>query len=234
MIACIESGIPGFEELTHTDSFMGGIPENSTTLVYGPPKTGKSIFSDQFCYNGLVNEEPCLYITTNKGLKMFTSEMNDYNLSVDEYLMNGSLHIIDTMSDILKKKIEPTDSVINSEINNPTDLMVNMGSKINIMRNQNPRFRSVLNSATTLLAYNESMLIVRVIKAYLMRVKEAGGTPLITYTEDSADKIIETMLKSMVDNIMRMDGNELQIEAMKGFGKIKANYTITENGIVLD
>jgi KaiC/GvpD/RAD55 family RecA-like ATPase len=138
------------------------------------------------------------------------------------------------MSDILKKKIEPTDSVINSEINNPTDLMVNMGSKINIMRNQNPRFRSVLNSATTLLAYNESMLIVRVIKAYLMRVKEAGGTPLITYTEDSADKIIETMLKSMVDNIMRMDGNELQIEAMKGFGKIKANYTITENGIVLD
>jgi KaiC/GvpD/RAD55 family RecA-like ATPase len=234
MIACIESGIPGFEELTHTDSFMGGIPENSTTLVYGPPKTGKSIFSDQFCYNGLVNEEPCLYITTNKGLKMFTSEMNDYTLSVDEYLMNGSLHIIDTMSDILEKKIEPTDSVINSEINNPTDLMVNMGSKINIMRNQNPRFRSVLNSATTLLAYNESMLIVRVIKAYLMRVKEAGGTPLITYTEDSADKIIETMLKSMVDNIMRMDGNELQIEAMKGFGKIKANYTITENGIVLD
>jgi KaiC/GvpD/RAD55 family RecA-like ATPase len=234
MIACIESGIPGFKELTHTDSFMGGIPENSTTLVYGPPKTGKSILSDQFCYNGLVNEEPCLYITTNKGLKMFTSEMNDYNLSVDEYLMNGSLHIIDTMSDILEKKIEPTDSVVNSEINNPTDLMVNMGSKINIIRNQNPRFRSVLNSATTLLAYNESMLIVRVIKAYLMRVKEAGGTPLITYTEDSADKIIETMLKSMVDNIIRMDGSELQIEAMKGFGKIKTNYTITENGIVID
>jgi len=41
MIACIESGIPGFDELTRTESFMGGIPENSTTLVYGPPKTGK-------------------------------------------------------------------------------------------------------------------------------------------------------------------------------------------------
>lgn len=234
MIVCIESGIPGFEEVTHTDSFMGGIPENSTTLVYGPPKTGKSIFSYQFCYNGLINEEPCLYITTNKGLKMFTAETNDYNLSVDEYLMNGSLHIIDTVSDILEKKVEPTDTVVNSEINNPTDLMVNIGSKINLLRNQNPRFRSVLNSATTLLAYNESMLIVRVIKAYLMRVKEAGGTPIITYTEDSADKIVETMLKSMVDNIIRMDGNELQIEAMKGFGKIKNTYIITENGIKLE
>lgn len=234
MIVCIESGIPGFEEMTHTDSFMGGIPENSTTLVYGPPKTGKSIFSYQFCYNGLINEEPCLYITTNKGLKMFTAEANDYNLSIDEYLMNGSLHIIDTVSDILEKKVEPTDTVVNSEINNPTDLMVNIGSKINLVRNQNPRFRSVLNSATTLLAYNESMLIVRVIKAYLMRVKEAGGTPIITYTEDSADKIVETMLKSMVDNIIRMDGNELQIEAMKGFGKSENTYIITENGIKLE
>jgi KaiC/GvpD/RAD55 family RecA-like ATPase len=234
MIACIESGIPGFDELTRTDSFMGGIPENSSTLVYGPPKTGKSIFSDQFCFNGLVNEEPCLYITTNKGLKMLKSDMNDYNLSVDEYMMNGSLHIIDTISDILEKKVEPTGTVVNSEINNPTDLMVNIGSKISVLRNQNSRFRSVLNSATTLLTYNESMLIVRVIKAYLMRIKEAGGTSLITYTEDSADNIIETMLKSMVDNIIRMDGNELQVEAMKGFGKIKTNYTITENGIMLE
>lgn len=234
MIACIESGIPGFDELTRTDSFMGGIPENSTTLVYGPPKTGKSIFSDQFCFNGLVNEEPCLYITTNKGLKMLKSDMNDYNLSVDEYMMNGSLHIIDTISDILEKKVEPTGTVVNSEINNPTDLMVNIGSKIKVVRNQNSRFRSVLNSTTTLLTYNESMLIVRVIKAYLMRIKEAGGTSLITYTEDSADNIIETMLKSMVDNIIRMDGNELQVEAMKGFGKIKTNYTITENGIMLE
>jgi KaiC/GvpD/RAD55 family RecA-like ATPase len=234
MIACIESGIPGFDELTHTDSFMGGIPENSTTLVYGPPKTGKSIFSDQFCYNGLVNEEPCLYITTNKGIKLLKSDMNDYNLPVEEYMMNGSLHIIDTISDILEKKVEPTGTVVNSEINNPTDLMVNIGSKINVVRNQNSRFRSVLNSTTTLLTYNESMLIVRVIKAYLMRIKEAGGTSLITYTEDSADNIIETMLKSMVDNIIRMDGNELQVEAMKGFGKIKTNYTITENGIMLD
>jgi KaiC/GvpD/RAD55 family RecA-like ATPase len=234
MIACIESGIPGFDELTHTDSFMGGIPENSTTLVYGPPKTGKSIFSDQFCYNGLVNEEPCLYITTNKGLKMLKSDMNDYHLPVDEYMMNGSLHIIDTISDILEKKVEPTGTVVNSEINNPTDLMVNIGSKINVVRNQNSRFRSVLNSTTTLLTYNESMLIVRVIKAYLLRIKEAGGTSLITYTEDSADNIIETMLKSMVDNIIRLDGNELQVEAMKGFGKIQTNYTITDNGIMLD
>jgi KaiC/GvpD/RAD55 family RecA-like ATPase len=234
MIACIESGIPGFDELTHTDSFMGGIPENTSTLVYVPPKTGKSVFSNQFCYNGLLNQEPCLYIAANQGLDALTLDMNDFKLPIQGYLMDNSLHVIDTMSEILEKKIEPSDTVVTSEINNPTDLMVKIGSKVNTIRNQSVRFRSVLNSATTLLAYNESMLIVRVIKAYLMRVNEAGGTTLITYTEDSADKIVETMLKSMVDNIIRLDGNELQIEAMKGLGKMKNPYSLTENGIILE
>ena len=77
------------------------------------------------------------------------------------------------------------------------------------------------------------MLIVRVLKAYLMRINEAGGTPIITYTEDSADLIVETMLKSMVDNIIRLDGDELTVEAMNGIGKRKALYQITENGIVI-
>ena len=41
------------------------------------------------------------------------------------------------------------------------------------------------------------------------------------------------MLKSMVDNIIRLDGDELTVEAMNGIGKRKALYQITENGIVI-
>jgi len=48
MIPRIESGIPGFDELTSSNDGTGGIPENTATLIYGPPKTGKSIFTNQF------------------------------------------------------------------------------------------------------------------------------------------------------------------------------------------
>jgi KaiC/GvpD/RAD55 family RecA-like ATPase len=233
MIACIESGIPGFDELTKTDSFSGGIPENSSTLVYGPPKTGKSIISNQFTYQGLINQEPCMYITTNQGIAQFKSDMQDFNFPIEGYLKDKTLYIIDTMSDILEDRPEPTDNVVSSEINNPTDLMVKVGSRVHKISQDNPRFRSVLNSATTLFAYNESMLIVRVVKAYLMRINEAGGTPLITYTENSADKIVETMLKAMVDNIIRVDGEILTVEAMKGIGKKSAPYKITDKGIAI-
>ncbi len=233
MIPCIESGIPGFDELTRANGRTGGIPENTGTLIYGPVKTGKSIFSNQFAYHGLLNSEPCLYITTDRGIKQLESMMFDFRSPIEKFIVDKTLYVIDTTSDISEGRPKQTENIIPSHINNPTDIMVKVGSGVHYVYKNNPRFRSVLDSATTLLAYNESMLIVRVLKAYLMRINEAGGSPIITYTEDSADLIVETMLKSMVDNIVRLDGEELTVEAMKGIGKRSSPYQITDEGIVI-
>jgi len=233
MIPCIESGISGFDKLTSSDDKMGGIPENTSTLIYGPSKTGKSIFSNQFTYHGLLNGEPCLYITTDEGLKQFEANMSYFEWPINKYLKDKSLYLIDTITDISDGKPHESENIVYSHINNPTDIMVKVGSGVHYVYKNNPRFRSVVDSATTLLAYNDNMLIVRVLKAYLMRIYEAGGTPIITYTEDSADRIVETMLKSMVDNIIRLDGENLTVEAMKGIGKRNSPYQITDKGIVL-
>ena len=104
MIVCIESGIPGFDELTRSNGGKGGIPENTATLVYGPAKTGKSIFANQFTYHGLLNGEPCLYITTDHGLKQFKTNMNEFQWPIEKYLEDKSLYIIDTISDVSKVK----------------------------------------------------------------------------------------------------------------------------------
>jgi KaiC/GvpD/RAD55 family RecA-like ATPase len=159
--------------------------------------------------------------------------MEEFNWPIEKYIDNNSLYLIDTISDISKGKPSQSESFIQSYINNPTDIMVKIGSGVHYIYKNNPRFRSVIDSATTLLAYNENMLIIRVLKAYLMRVNEAGGTPIIAYTQDTADSIIETMLKSMVDNIIRLDGEKLYIEAMKGIERRSSPYQITDNGIVI-
>jgi len=233
MIPCIESGIPGFDDLTKSESGMGGIPENSSTLVYGPPKTGKTIFSNQFAYQGLINDEPCLYIITDQGIKQLEAMMFDFHRPINKFIEDKTLYIIDTTSDISEGKPQQNGNIVYSYINNPTDIMVKVGSGVQCVYSNNPRFRSVLDSSTTLLAYNENMLILRVLKAYLMRISETGGSPIITYTEDSADKKVETMLKTMVDNIVRLDGKELTVEAMKGIGKRSSPYQITDEGLIL-
>jgi KaiC/GvpD/RAD55 family RecA-like ATPase len=233
MIPRIKSGISGFDELTTQKEGTGGIPENTSTLIYGPSKTGKSIFANQFTYQGLDNGEPCLYITNDKGYKQFKINMDDFNWPITKYLEDNSLYLIDTISNISEGKPSESKTFTQSYINNPTDIMIKVGSAVNSICKNNPRFRSVIDSATSLLVYNENMLIIRVLKSYLMRVNEAGGTPIIVYTQDSADSVIETMLKSMVDNIIRLDGEELYIEAMKGIGKRSSPYQITDKGIIL-
>lgn len=232
MILRIPSGITGFDALTAGDG-IGGIPENTVTLVYGPPKSGKSIFCYQFMYNGLLQGEPCLYITTDYGIKQFQQNTNDFGWELDNYFQDETLYLIDAISSVSGSKIMETDTYLSSSVHNPTDIMVKLGVGTRFISQKSPRFRSVLDSLTTLMAFNQELLIVRVLTAYIMRIKEAGGTAIVTYTEGSADSKVETMLKSIVDNIIKLDGNEITIEAMVGTGKKKTNYSITDQGIII-
>ncbi|MBI5681407.1 MAG: ATPase [Methanobacterium sp.] len=232
MIVRLESGIPGFDELTSDQKTgIGGLPENTTTLIYGPPKTGKSIFCYQFMYRGLQKDEPCLYLLTDYGLNQLDQNAKHFNFNLDEYIQNEMLYIIDTASGISETAISETETYKTSSVNNPTEIMIKLKTGTQFLFKKYSLFRSLLDSMTTLLAFNDDMLVIRVLKAYILRVKEAGGTLIITYTEGSADPQIETMLKALVDNIIRFDGENVSIEAMVGCGKRKAPYEITDEGI---
>ena len=63
----IQWGIPGFDQLTASENVEGGIPEKSTTLIYGPPKTGKSIFCN--LQRTFKSRTMPLYISTDIGVK---------------------------------------------------------------------------------------------------------------------------------------------------------------------
>ena len=144
MIPCLESGISGFDELTRSKNGRGGIPENSSTLIYGPVKTGKTIFSSQFAYQGLINSEPCLYITTDQGIQQFETMMFDFRLPIEKFIVDKSMYVIDTTLDI-SDKIKQTENIISSYINKPTDIMVKVCSGVHYVYKNNPRFRSVLD-----------------------------------------------------------------------------------------
>ncbi len=232
MILRIPSGIPGFDVLTSGDG-VGGIPENTVTLVYGPPKVGKSIFCYHFMYNGLLQGEPCLYITSDYGLKQFQQNTRDFGWELDNYFQDETLCLIDAISSVSGSKIVDTPTYLSSSVHNPTDIMVKLGVGTRFISQKSARFRSVLDSLTTLMAFNQEMLIVRVLTAYIMRIKEDGGTAVVTYTEGSADSKVETMLKAVVDNVIHLDGNEITIEAMVGTGKKKSSYEITDSGITV-
>ncbi|MCC7559606.1 MAG: RAD55 family ATPase [Methanobacterium sp.] len=236
MIVRIASGITGFDSLTTAGDDLGlglgGIPENTVTLIYGPPEVGKSNFCHGFAYYGLTQDEPCLYLTTDMGINEISQNFKDMELVLDEYLENKMLYVVDAVSN--DDESAPYDWHQSVSVRNPTDILVKVTSGARSISQKNPRLRGVIDSLTTILESNNEMLIVRVLKTYILRLKEAGATAVITYTEGSSDPRTEILIKSMVDNIIRLNGKKITIEAMKGIGRKEAHYQITERGIVID
>jgi KaiC/GvpD/RAD55 family RecA-like ATPase len=238
MIKTIESGIPGFEQLTISETAEGGIREKTNVLIYGPLKTGKSIFCNQFAYQGLLNQEPCLYVTTDYGIKQIERNMMEFGWFIQNYIQNQSLYIIDGISQLSGAKLEDTNNFKTSSVGNPADMMVKVGIGTRSVYKKSNHFRSVLDSLNTLFAFNPEEMVIRILKAYLRRINEAGGTGLIAYTENVAEPEIENELKQLFDNTIRLDGHNIHIESyFKEFDEVKnfrSTYTITDKGIVIN
>lgn len=227
-----ESGIPGLDEFLSSAGFKDGFPENTTTLIYGPPKVGKSIFCYQFAFHGLSINEPCLYVTADDGMKQLQQNMMDFGWFLQSSMDEELLYVIDSISSLSGVPIENTNTYTLSKINDPTDLMVKVGLGTRFVFKKSNQFRAVFDSLTTPFAFNPEPMVVRFLKTYLRRLKEAGGTVIVTYTEGVTDKNTEKMLKSIVDNVIMLDGSYMTFKSNLGFIGT-AEYEITDQGLVL-
>ncbi|MFQ6120825.1 MAG: RAD55 family ATPase [Methanosarcinales archaeon] len=225
MIPKITSGIPGLDEF-----ISGGIPYNTITLIYGPPKTGKSIFSYHFLNQGIQNQEFCLYIMADYGINQLSQQMMAFDWYIESNL-GDKIFIVDTASKLSNTLLNETNTIKYSSPQNPTDILIKINDGIKYIYQKSQNYRSILDSVTTLFAYNDPILVIRALKSYVMKLKQSGGTGIITYTEGSTNIQIENMLKASVDNIIHLNGSKMSIEAMVGCSHVEMDYTITKYGI---
>jgi KaiC/GvpD/RAD55 family RecA-like ATPase len=228
----VESGVPGFDDLSYSD-VGGGIPENTVTLIYGPPKTGKSIFSHQFAYHGLLNQEPCLYLLTDYGIRELKQNMMEFGWFLETHIQNDMLYVIDAISKLTGTTSIDSNTYKLSSLNDPADIMVKVGVGTRFVFKRSVLFRSVFDSLTTSFAFNPNKLVIRFYRAYINRLKEARGTVITNYTEGVASGVVENAIKSVSDNIIRLDGEYLTIERMGRLKNIQAPYRITDKGVIV-
>jgi len=115
----ISSGIGSLDAVT-----SGGIPENTVTMVYGPPKVGKSVFAYHFIAESVRSNEACVIVTTDYGAEELARAMSGFNWSIQEALKQGGYRVI-SMTSVTSSSSKDASLKIVS-LANPTDLMLSL------------------------------------------------------------------------------------------------------------
>ena len=107
----VKIGITGLD-----DMLGGGLVPGSICAIIGTYGTGKTTYSLNFIWSGLVNDENVIYISLEEGRARIEQYMKQKGWDIEKYL-DKKLHIL---------KLDPTDfNLANNKIKNELPLLIN-------------------------------------------------------------------------------------------------------------
>ncbi len=227
----VKSGIPGLDQLLD-----GGIPERSLVLLSGGPGTGKTIFAQQFIWEGLSNNEGGVYVALGEHPIQVRTNMEIFGWNAKDYEKKGKLAIIDAFSAGLSRTNEKYIIQDIGDINEVTDVL-----RIAI-KNTSAK-RVVIDPVTTL--YINEPISARSVILQLKRVIVGLGCTAIFISETSPGEkgFGDPGVEQGADGIIRLDLDEkdgelirsLVIWKMRGTSHSlkRHKFEITQNGITI-
>ena len=91
----VASGIPGFDEISH-----GEIPQGRTTLISGISGSGKTAFSAQFLYEGIVEfGENGVFVTFEESPRDIIRNTESFGWNIDKLIKENKWAFVDASSD---------------------------------------------------------------------------------------------------------------------------------------
>ena len=201
----IETGIPGMDDLLN-----GGIPERHVVLISGGPGTGKTIFSQQFIWNGLKNGEAGIYVSLEEHPVQIRKNMKQFGWDVSEYEKDGKFVIIDAFTGGIGSSSEYERYVV-KDINDTRELMDVLRRAI---KESNAK-RVVVDSITTL--YLSKPVSARMIVFQLKKLLAGLGCTSLFVSQVSVTErgFGGPGVEHGVDGIIRLDLDEIEGELQR-------------------
>ena len=220
----------------------GEMPPASLFLM-GPSGIGKTIFAKQFLYNGLVNGEPGIYLSTDESPQRIQESMKSFGFNTETYTESDAFRIVDCYSWKIGGKS------CNKYCVNRPDNLATVSMAIDNARQGLNRTRFVLDSITGLisicnhnLTFFSKFLQVIVAKtrseksnAIFLASPEAHDQVFISYMREIFDGTLEMKMESKKDESGEEIKRLIRLFSLKGARHKTqwATFEITNHGIVL-
>lgn len=210
------------------DDLIGEVEPGTVIILSGPPKVGKSSLAVEFMYRALQRGAPCFFVAAEYGFRDLQRRAMNFNWFIQP--MAESLYVLDLPTKLAGRKLEDSGNVSYSALQNTTDLIVKVGIATRALFQNSSQFVSVFDSVSLLFAFNPERLVLRVLRAYIERIREAGAIAMVTHTTGVVDGEIEEKLLDLFDIRLNMDGNTISLEEDESISD--SPYRITAQGII--
>ncbi len=233
MVERVKTGIPGFDEIVY-----GGIPKRNVVLLSGGPGTGKTIFGQQYLWNGLQMGEPGVYVALEEHPVQVRINMRQFGWDIRSYEQQGYFAIVDAFTGGIGEAAKREKYVVRD----PTDV----GELIDVLKaaiRDAGAMRVVIDSVSTL--YLTKPSVARSVVLLLKRVLSGLGTTSILISQVSVTErgFGGPGVEHAADGIVRLDLNEFNGELMRSIIVWKMRGTkhsmkrhpfeITDKGIII-
>ena len=224
----IRTMIEGFDDISH-----GGLPLGRATLFSGTSGTGKTLFSIQFLYNGIILfDEPGVFVTFEESPSDIIKNAHSFGWDLQKLIDEGKLFILDASPDP-----EGQEVIGNFDL---SALIERLQYAINKYKAK----RVSIDSITAVFQQYEATSVVRrEIFRLVARLKQIGVTTIITtervqeYGPIASFGVEEFVADNVavVRNVLEGERRRRTMEILKlrGTTHMKGEYpfTITNNGV---
>ncbi len=233
MVERVKTGIPGFDEILN-----GGIPKRNVVLLSGGPGTGKSIFGQQYLWNGLQMGEPGILVALEEHPVQVRINMRQFGWDVRPYEAKGLFAIVDAFTAGIGEAAKRERYVVRD----PTDVGLLVDVLREAIRDVGAQ-RVVIDSVSTL--YLTKPSVARSIVLQLKKVLSGTGTTsfLISQVSVTERGFGGPGVEHAADGIVRLDLDEYNGELIRSMIVWKMRGTkhsmrrhpfdITDKGIIV-
>ena len=199
MVERIRTGIPGMDEILN-----GGIPKRNVVLLAGGPGTGKSIFGQQYLWNGLQLGEPGIFVALEEHPVQVRINMAQFGWDVRKYEKEGLFAMVDAFTGGIGEAAKREHYVVRD----PTDIGLLIDTLRDAIRGTGAQ-RVVIDSVSTL--YLTKPAVARSVVMQLKRVLSGMGATSILVSQVSVTErgFGGPGVEHAADGIIRLDLDEI-------------------------